>query len=632
MKDYEDAYVLNYIKSVNEEYGDNILEDDIRQELYWSMASIRRHSFSFYPLPENEEVLIIGDKFGAITGIVCEKAAKVDSVVSNQEYAEAIAHRYNKRHNLNIIVGEYDNWSLNKTYTYVVANLEYIKDYNINDSYEFMRVVQPAINCIKADGKLLILANGNELNNIKRFLYKFGFYYWQKCEPLGNGDLFIEASKIDALSEWKLMRPSPVTADKWMRIHWLIGRGGDIEDQDKDLIEDVVKVQVDLLKKLIEVCNEEKLAIYPMYGTLLGIIRDGGIIKGDDDIDVAMPRADYDRLMQMSERFSGVYFLQTPQSDDCFYGGYTKLRNKVTTAIHPQNEWTEACEGISIDIFPLDVSYADENKERRKCKKIRFWQRLLYAKSYGYFKEFKDMPLLKWKFYKYFGLRMDRKKMINKLNHEMRKGDEMSNMWAIYCHYANGTVINARYVLRKSFNHTIPLLFEGVYMQVPSDWEALLRGLYGDGYANRMGFMEGKRRHGFYDANIPYTVYKRRFGGLKHPENIKEPVVIFGDGSVFNACLSYYKTRVNIVHLVQLPGEKAIGSVQGMKVESWEEFHSLDIARDSYRAVICSGDARAAEKMLRKAGYEDYFIFWYNRDWMLYANQTQIWREIQQLR
>ncbi len=184
---------------------------------------------------------------------------------------------------------------------------------------------------------------------------------------------------------------------------------------------------------------------------------------------------------------------------------------------------------------------------------------------------------------------------------------------------------------RLAFEGTITLQYEGIPMQVPSGWDGILRGFYGDGYLSRTGFTEWKRRHGFYDVNVPYTVYKKRFGGLKHPERIEKPIVFFGDGSVFKACLSYYKDRVKILHLVQLPDEEPMKPVMGIPVEGWEDFHKLCLDRSSYRAVICSGNARIAEKILQKAGYEEYYIFWYNREWMLYANQSQIWKEIRGL-
>ena len=47
-----------------------------------------------------------------------------------------------------------------------------------------------------------------------------------------------------------------------------------------------------------------------------------GCDTGDDDIDVALPREDYEKLLSPGEAFQEPYFLQTPRNDDCFFGGF----------------------------------------------------------------------------------------------------------------------------------------------------------------------------------------------------------------------------------------------------------------------------------------------------------------------
>lgn len=621
--------IVNYILSSIDSDIDNSIYVATNDKLYWSLGKIRKMSLLVYDFQKYKDILIVGDELGTfIEGYY--DGAHVDYIVESKEASKVIIKR-SKGNISNIFVEPYDDWNLDTNYECVLVNLENTNGYDWHNSYEFDRLVDPAIKHLTDDGKLLLFIRGDRLYDVERLLYYKDFKYAHYCDPLGNGAYFIEASRVDNLTEFKLERPSPLLDDKWVRKHGMPFMGGEIFDQDIERIEEVKAVQVDLLKKLVEVCKANNITVYPIYGTLLGIIRDGGMIPGDDDIDVAMSREDYNRLLKLTDAFDGKYFLQTPYNDDCFYGGYMKLRNKETTAIHPQNEWVECCEGISIDIFPLDRSYENEEKEKAKCRKIRTLQRLLFAKSYGYFKQFRDMPMLKWKFYKYLGLKINRNKMIDKLFSIMQKGNRSNCRYAIYCHYGNGAEVAARYVDISDFSSTIPLLYEGVMMQVPVGWDRLLKGFYGEGYWNRLGFNEGKRRHGFYDVNTPYIEYKRRFGGLKHPETISEPIVFFGDGSLFKSCLSYYKDRVSVAHLVLLPGEDEMSPVFGINVENWDSFMAQNIDRNTYRAVICSGNARSAEKILRKAGFDRYYIFWYERNWMLYANQTQIWKEINKI-
>ena len=68
-------------------------------------------------------------------------------------------------------------------------------------------------------------------------------------------------------------------------------------------------VQLDLLQELLRVCKENGLRVFADSGTLIGAVREKGFIPWDDDIDVAMPREDYDRLMSLSAEFRDPYFL-----------------------------------------------------------------------------------------------------------------------------------------------------------------------------------------------------------------------------------------------------------------------------------------------------------------------------------
>jgi len=627
-----DKKIISYIRLMQDEYGDDLLKNISDTDVFWALSSNRRFSVHIYPFDRGAYVLVVGDRFGAITGGICDMVSKVDTVVPTDCHAAAIRNRYAVRDNLNVIVEEYDDWKLAKKYPYVCINLEYIRKICVNDTYEVDRLFDPALKALEEGGKIIIFAGGDKLWTLQKILYVKGLYYLQSFDPLGNGALLMEVSARDNLSDIALPKKSPLFENKWIREHNFPYMGGTVYDQDLTLIEDVKAVQIDLLKRLKSVCQEYGLTLYPIYGTLLGTIRDAGMIPGDDDIDVAMPRDDYDKLITLVDQFQDAYVLQTPYNEDCFYGGYSKLRNCNTTAIHPQNWWTSCCEGISIDIFPIDISYADSKKEHAKQRKIRLLQKLLFAKSYGYFACFRDMKLFVWKGYKYLGKLFSRDKLIDCLYEEMKKGDKKGDRCAIYCHYRDNSMESARYMKASDFKQTFELSYENVPMQVPAGWDNLLKGFYGEKYWESKGFVEWKRRHGFYDVTVPYTVYKERFGGLKHPRSIQEPVVLFGDGSVFKACMTYYKDRVNITHLVQLPGESPISPVYGMKVESWEAFSAQNLDRGSYRAIICSGDARDAEKIMQEAGYDKYFIFWHNREWMLYANQTQVWKEIRELR
>lgn len=63
-------------------------------------------------------------------------------------------------------------------------------------------------------------------------------------------------------------------------------------------MKEVQKGSLEILKKIDEICNQLNLKYYLAYGTLIGAIRHKGFIPWDDDVDIMMPRKDYDSLVQ----------------------------------------------------------------------------------------------------------------------------------------------------------------------------------------------------------------------------------------------------------------------------------------------------------------------------------------------
>lgn len=101
-------------------------------------------------------------------------------------------------------------------------------------------------------------------------------------------------------------------------------------------------------------CEENDLRYYALGGTMLGAVRHEGFIPWDDDIDVGMPRKDYERFLCLTKNLSfGKYVVEsidTPAMD--YFYGYAKIYDRSTTLVEKTR--VNIKRGIYIDVFPLD--------------------------------------------------------------------------------------------------------------------------------------------------------------------------------------------------------------------------------------------------------------------------------------
>lgn len=130
-----------------------------------------------------------------------------------------------------------------------------------------------------------------------------------------------------------------------------------------------------LQEKLLEMldwfhqyCVNNHIRYYVCAGTMLGAMRHKGFIPWDDDIDLIIPRPDYERLIRLFNKQIEHYILETPYSgDDFFPYSYAKLYDTNTTMTEHLRR--DCKRGISIDVFPLDgignsISEAKKNYEK----------------------------------------------------------------------------------------------------------------------------------------------------------------------------------------------------------------------------------------------------------------------------
>lgn len=125
--------------------------------------------------------------------------------------------------------------------------------------------------------------------------------------------------------------------------------------KEKDILK-VWDAEQEILDVIHAVCVNNNLRYSLAYGTLLGGVRHAGFIPWDDDIDLIMPREDYEKFLNVWDKEAPKgYILQNGRTDTDFTQTFTKIRKDHTTFIQSDEEKDKKYhKGIFVDIFPGD--------------------------------------------------------------------------------------------------------------------------------------------------------------------------------------------------------------------------------------------------------------------------------------
>lgn len=156
----------------------------------------------------------------------------------------------------------------------------------------------------------------------------------------------------------------------------------------KDLIsvkdfspEELRKWQMKLLEILVyfrDFCESHQLRFYLAWGTLIGAVRHKGFIPWDDDIDVQMPREDFEKLIAIWNNEADVskFVCSVTNKNECSRFPMAVVRSVDTTCIYDHSIYDDFCQGLKIDVEFLDV--VPNNMVERKVNKVLSYILALY--------------------------------------------------------------------------------------------------------------------------------------------------------------------------------------------------------------------------------------------------------------
>ena len=129
-------------------------------------------------------------------------------------------------------------------------------------------------------------------------------------------------------------------------------------------IDELKKIELNILKKFDQICRDNNLEYSLAYGTMIGAVRHHGFIPWDDDIDVLMKREDYEKLLKLKYEDNNFEIKSYRYSKNYYYP-FSKMIDKRT---YLEEDWrAEKDMGVYIDIFPLDnLNFTSSGEELKK--------------------------------------------------------------------------------------------------------------------------------------------------------------------------------------------------------------------------------------------------------------------------
>lgn len=230
--------------------------------------------------------------------------------------------------------------------------------------------------------------------------------------------------------------------------------------------------ELEILNEVVRICDEHSLNYFLVEGTLLGAMRHHGFIPWDDDIDIGMPREDYEEFIKLCEqKLDSRFCLQWQNNEKVYWLPFIKIRMKNTVYDEGSAPKGLVQNGFFIDVFPLDQSRGlNRLNERIKGLILLKLAHVSHTLSFSWDSKRKKKIQSTCKLFN-----ITQKKCLNlysKVAHK-QKGNFIVNRGSYYGYKKQTVPIDWYFPPRKEY-------FEGKLYNVPNCAEKVLTQIYGD--------------------------------------------------------------------------------------------------------------------------------------------------------
>ena len=237
--------------------------------------------------------------------------------------------------------------------------------------------------------------------------------------------------------------------------------------------------EIEILEEINRICSNNNLSYFMIGGTLLGAVRHKGFIPWDDDLDIAMPRKDYNKFQEICKKqLNDKFILDSYENNKQYWLPIIKIRNKNTIYEEKSQKNYNNNKGIWVDVFPLDNADKEiSNKLIRKEKIIKRLKGMLHIKNLR--KIEKEDSILKKILISFIKI------VPNKFYHFLINKNRTFNNNKNTDYFVN---FGSQYGIKKQIHQkenylpAVDLEFEGNKYKAPKNYEYVLKKIYGENY------------------------------------------------------------------------------------------------------------------------------------------------------